>query len=107
MRRKTMQKVKFKEWDCFVAFAQYGNGRTAIQLLAVEDRVPIAVASVNMPDESLEADEICIKDYSENEGMLECLMKAKIVSAPLRYVESGWVTIPVCHLMGVIPGGVK
>ena len=102
-----MKKVKFKEWECIVAFAQYGNGRTAIQLLDAEDSQPIATASVNMPDEVLEADEICIKDYSENKGMLDCLMKAKIVSAPLRYVESGWVTIPVCHLYGVLPGGVK
>jgi hypothetical protein len=98
-----MQKVKFKQWDCVVAFAQYGNKRTAIQLLAADDNTPIAVASVNLPDEPMEADEIAIKDYSENEGMLDCLVKAKIVSTPLRFVESGWVTIPICHLMGVLP----
>ena len=102
-----MTKVKFKSWDCIASFAQYGNGRVAIQLFEdnpeIVQRNPIAVASVNLPDEPMEADEIAIKDYSENEGMLEALMKAKIVSAPLRYVESGWVTIPVCHLMGVMP----
>ena len=93
-----MQKVKFKTWDCVVAYAKYGNDRVAIQLLQADNNEPIAVASVNLPDHRMEADEIAIKDYSENEGMLEALMKAKVVSAPLRYIESGFVTIPVCQL---------
>ena len=98
-----MTDVKFKKWDCTVAFAKYGNGRLAIQLMDAFTGEVIAVASVNLPDEPMEADEIAIKDYSENEGMLEALMKAKVVSAPLRYVESGWVSIPICHLNGVMP----
>jgi hypothetical protein len=102
--RLVKQKVKFKDWDCIVAYAQYGNGRTAIQLMAEDDGQPIAIASVNLPDEPMEADEIAIKDYSENEGMLDCLVEAKIVSHALRFVRiSQWVTVPICHLMGVLP----
>ena len=94
-----MNNVKFKTWDCVVAFAMYGNKRTAIQLFDAETHEPIATASVNLINEPMEADEIAIKDYSENEGMLDALVKAGVVSTPLRFVESGWVSIPVCHLL--------
>lgn len=101
-----MTTVKFLDWDCTVAFAKYGNGRFAIQLFDAETHEPIATASVNLPFEPLASDEIAIKDYSENEGILDALVKAGVVSTPLRFVESGWVSIPICHLIGV-PGEVK
>ena len=92
--------VKFMEWNCIVNFKSYSNGRTAIQLLSNnEDQDLIAVASVNLADVSMEKDEIAIKDYSENEGMLHCLVKAGIVSQPIRYRQSGFVKIPICKLL--------
>jgi len=94
--------VKFKQWDCEVHFAMYGNKRTAIKLMNAEEG-PIATASVNLPDEPMADNEIGIKDYSENEGMLEVLMEAGIVSKPDRYVASGWVHIPICKLLVEVP----
>jgi hypothetical protein len=54
---------------------------------------------VNMPAVVLEKDEVIIKNYSENEGVLEFLIENGIVSKPLRTVESGWVTCPVVKLL--------
>jgi len=91
--------VKFKMWDCDVRFHTYSNGRPAIVLIDAEDGSPIATASVNVPEEKLAIDEIAIKDYSENEGMLEVMVYAGIVSEPVRKIKSGFVTIPICKLL--------
>ena len=92
-------KVKFKHWDCIIDWKQYGNGRVAIQLVDAIDYSPTAVASVNLPFEPLGEDEIFIKEHSENEGMVKALTDAGIVSEPIRYVNSGFVQIPVCKLL--------
>ena len=91
--------VKFKKWLCDIEFKQYGNGRTAIVLNDANDHSRIAVASVNMPETELEKNEICIKDYSENEGMLKALIDVGIVKDTGKRVESGFVTIPICELI--------
>lgn len=91
--------VKFKKWECELKFKAYSNGRTAIELVDHIDGSPIAVATVNLPDEPLDESEVFIKDYSENEGMLVALINANIISYPISFVESGFVTIPKCKLL--------
>ena len=84
---------------CSLYFSKYhGNNRTAIKLSDVSDGLPWAVATVNVPDCELESGEVCIKNYSENEGMVQSLMKADIIHAPHRYASSGYVKIPICKL---------
>ena len=92
--------VKFKKWNCNVEYAFYGNNKPAIRLNNVNDGSPVAVASVNLEGiAKVNKGEIAIKDYSENEGMLKTMMDAGIVSKPLRYAKSGFVTIPICKLL--------
>lgn len=90
-------KVKYRHYNCELSFGCYSNGRTAIEL--VENGEPVAVASVNLPNENLEDHEIGIKDYGENDGILRALMYAGIVSGPLRFVTTGYVKIPICRLL--------
>jgi hypothetical protein len=59
----------------------------------------ICVASVNMPEVRLQAGEICIKDYSENESVLEELQRHGIVGPVLHYVSSGFVEIPIVRVL--------
>jgi hypothetical protein len=90
-------RVTFKHWDCRVVPGYYSNGRLALSLTG--DEGPIAVATVNMVDEPLEEGEVCIKDYSENEGMFAALAAAGLVeSEPVRTVQSGFVEVPVGKL---------
>ena len=62
----------------------------------MEDGFPFAKCTVNIP--GLEKDEVAIKDYSENEGMLDFLLSNSIVEKPHRYEHSGYVRIPVCKM---------
>ena len=93
------QTVKLK-FDKYV----YQN-RTHLSLLSLQGE-PLAIASVNLPDidlEELEKEKNCklilIKDYSENEGILKALEKAKVVKDLGIRIASGFVTIPVCELL--------
>lgn len=63
--------------ECDVAFCQYENGRTAIQL--TEDGSPFAVATINDPSVDLRDGHVLIKNYSENSGMVQALHDAGVV----------------------------
>jgi len=106
-----MKIVQFKQWNCQLKFEKYANNnRVCISLFnadpMIEDdiewpagTVPIATATVNISDVTLVEDEVIIKDYSENKGMLNVLVEAGIVSKPDRYIKSGFVECPVCKLL--------
>ena len=82
-----------------VSKRKYSNNRTALELIDVEDGIPYAIATVNLPDVLLQENEVLIKSYSENEGMLEFLIENNIVKHNGCGVNSGHVWIPVCELL--------
>jgi hypothetical protein len=101
--------IEFHGFACCVSIQHYvlnplhqDNPRIALILEDPEDGERIEVATINIPEEFLSKNEVIIKDYSENEGMLDTLMKAGIISGPKRYVESGYIKAPICELL--IPG---
>jgi len=87
--------VKFKRFKCVAIGHKYNNnGEKAIELIDQEDHDSVAFATVNMPQEHLMNDEVFIKDYSENKGMVEALVEAGIIEEePIRSAVSGFVTI--------------
>lgn len=80
-------------------FAKYSNDRIAILLVEEGTGEDIATATVNVPEANVPEGYVGIKDYSENEGMLQFLVDNGIVEPPARYIPSGWVSIPVCKLL--------
>ena len=97
-----MKTVKFRKWNCKPVKAFYGNGRIAIQLIDAEDGEPIATATINIPDEDIKDDEVIIKDYSENDGMLNALLEADIIEPAHRVTSSGFISvIPICKFKGI------
>jgi hypothetical protein len=90
--------VRFKHWDCVGLWHRYSNGRFALQLVDADTGEPIATATVNIPPEPLEDGEIIIKSYSENEGMVDALVKAGVIEKPHRAIKTGWVQADVAML---------
>lgn len=90
--------VKFHDWDCKVVFGKYPNGRTAIQLFDSSTNEPIATATVNIPDAKIEPNQVIIKDYSENEGIYDCLKEAGIIQGVHKFVQVGHTYTLVCDL---------
>jgi hypothetical protein len=94
-----MKIVKFLQWECYLVFARYANGRLAIRLMDINDHDEVATATVNIPNVILAENEIIIKDYSENDGMLAALVYGGIVKNPHRYCTTGFVSCPICKLI--------
>ena len=86
----------------------YLNGRASVQYEMLSEDEPFksmgvievaCIATLNLPEEDLEPDEVIIKDYSENEGIYDCMLKAGHIGPALRYVNSGFIKAPVCKLL--------
>jgi hypothetical protein len=86
------------DYNVTVKLGKYSNGRVAIHLDDVNDGYPYATATVNIDNVLLDDDEVLIKDYSENEGMLNFLIKNNIVTPTPNGVQSGFVWLPVAVL---------
>lgn len=85
-----------KNYQVYLVKKEYSNGGTAIQLVDAEDGMPFAKATIWI--EGLANDEVAIKNYSENAGMLTFLLENGIVENPNRTINNGFVNIPVCKL---------
>ena len=61
---------------------------------------PVLTCTVCAPEimEDLDHDEVCIKDYSENEGIMEWLVESGICLPPERYFHNGFVRIPIARI---------
>ena len=94
-----MKTITFLNYKCNIVKEQYTNGRTALLLIDVDDNEHVATATVNLPDDDIPEKYVAIKDYSENEGMLNLLIKEKIVAQPVEHINSGFVNIPICKLL--------
>lgn len=93
-----MKIIKFNGEDCIVKKSKYiNNDNLALVLMEIgeyADPSPIAYITVNT-DDKLDSDLSYVKDYSENEGMLEACQKAGLVKEILGVKQLGWVTAPL------------
>lgn len=97
-----MKSVKFKEWACWLKVRRYSNGRIALTLVDQRDGEPVATATTNLPDEPLADDEVVIKDWSENTGMVTALVAAGVIEQPHRSVVTGFVKAPVARIASTL-----
>ena len=99
--------------DVVLSFTRYvRNGRTCLRLLGVDHDLETdevcGVCTVNLPSVPMKDDEVAIKTWYENVGMLDWLVELGIVSRPLRYACFANVFIPICALLigdDTAPGG--
>jgi hypothetical protein len=88
--------ISHRGYTLRVEFLKYQNGQIRIQLYDTADGFPYATATVATEKHLLKEDEVAIKDYSENEGILNTLIKHEIVENPHAFIQSGFVKIPIC-----------
>jgi hypothetical protein len=92
--------VHFAGHDCTVQVERYvSNGHTALFLYDAKNGEPVATATVNLRDFSLQPNQVFIKDYSENKGMLAALQNAGIIEVQGCYVPTEIGMLPVCKLL--------
>jgi len=92
--------VTFKGSQFEVHIEKYrNNNRNAIMVIKKDDPDYDYIATINIPNANIDENMVIIKNYSENEGILDMLVKEKIVTKPIRYVQSGFEMCPVCILL--------
>ena len=79
-----------------VCIEEYRKGGIAISLIDTETGEPCLTASTWV--NGLQEGEVAIKNYSENQGILDNLILHGIVYKPHRSVQNGFVNIPICKL---------
>ena len=97
-----MKTVKFNKWECNVQLSEHVGGHNALILRDINTDEVIIIASVNLKEMPMNIDEVAIKDYSENQGVLKALRKAGIVGKPVKWVRSGFVRIAICKILIVL-----
>jgi len=81
----------------------YPNDRTAICLISDDHvREPVATLTCNLPQYPLAPGEFFVKDYSENEGAADWLVRQGIAEATGESRSSGFVSIPVMRFTPAI-----
>lgn len=100
----THQRVRcYGHQEVVLSFSRYlRNGRHCLRLISVQDGAETgtcAVCTVNLPHIPMRGDEVAIKTWYENVGMLGWLIDQGIVSHPLHYAYLANVFIPVCALL--------
>lgn len=76
----------------------YDNGRVAL-ILNDENGEQYCIATINIPEQILAPNEVIIKDYSENKGVLKALIDAKIVADTGKKVDLPYCQVPICTLL--------
>jgi hypothetical protein len=71
-------KTAYCDAVCTLYKGEYGNGRIALQLIDIDDE-PQMTASVNLVDAPCPEGHTWIKTWSENEGILQELIRHGIV----------------------------
>lgn len=94
-----MTTIKFRDYKCKVVYSRYANNkRLAIALYDEEDYQPVATCTTNVSDEPLEYNEVIIKNWSENEGILNLLIDNNIIYPSHRTIQLGYVEAYVCYI---------
>lgn len=82
-----------------VHFSRYvANDSICIYLLKSGENYGVATTCV--PEIPIDVnEEVIIKDYSENEGVMQAMIDSGIISKPVREAEGNFVSFPVCKLL--------
>lgn len=96
------ENVKFKKWNCDVLLDKYAaDSSDALVLVDHEtsERVAVATSCLAGMGVIVPAEHAAIKDYSENEGMLNALIDAGIVELTNEMVSSGFAKFPIVRIV--------
>lgn len=85
-----METHKYKNWPVVIKKMYYAGGTPALQFLHADTYEPILKATVNIPSVVLKKDEMLIKNWSENAGVLEWLQENGIVGPTISTHVTGF-----------------
>lgn len=85
-------------WDCYIKREQYKSCGLALELISADDDEHILMATTCVLGVLLGPEEVVIKNYSENEGILDILISSGIVCPTSMIVQTGFVQSPIVRV---------
>jgi len=92
-------KIKFKGEEFSIRITTYSIGNNIKIQLFDKDELPFMTATTNVEHIVLNFDEVLIKNYSENEGILKALKEAGVIENITEKVALGYDYIHICKLL--------
>ena len=95
-------KIIFNGYNCRLEASRYPaefGGGTALYLLDAETGEPVAVCTVNLHPVQPPDGHVFIKDWSENEGICQCLIDAGVIEHTGHFEPAGFVQADLCKLL--------
>ncbi|MFW6015275.1 MAG: hypothetical protein ACOCRK_02410 [bacterium] len=87
--KKIHLKTKYIDEEAFLQLDKYSNGSTAISFRSSVGE-PLSVATVSLGDITPSEGCAFIKNWSENEGVLDCLIDNDMVELTGKEIETGY-----------------
>lgn len=84
---------------CIIKRSKYAcNKHIALEIIEADSKEPLIIASINLTGRTMAKDEVAIKNWSENEGIRECLEQLKVIGPVLYSIPTGYTqaTIHEC-----------
>jgi hypothetical protein len=91
-----MKLVKFRTYTCILQVANYDKNERIPALTLIDKNTGEEVVRATIYHDELKPGEIGIKNWTENEGVYEALIKAQIIKPFHRTIQSGFIEILVC-----------
>jgi hypothetical protein len=84
---------KWKTWNCTPVVSKYENNkRTALVLLTAEHGDMVTVASINLEGIKIDSQNIILKTWGENIGLVDVLIEQKLIAPKvLDRIPTGFV----------------
>ena len=92
--------IKFAGVACDLDYTRYYGGNKRLTLVDSEG-FTIAMATTNI-DTPLEPDQVFIKSYSENKGMLKALFDAGVIERVIEIIPQGHANIHKVQLTSAV-----
>jgi hypothetical protein len=102
MTEKLPVTVSFGGYTCNAYRDRYPEGgATAIYLTDIRDDEPLATATVNVPEANpqLGIGAVLIKDYSENEGIMDALEEAGVAANTGKTIPIGFTEAKIARML--------
>lgn len=98
---KTFKHIAYgKTWKVSPVLFAYGtNNRIGLKLIDAKNGSLVCIASINVPSLVLKEGEIVIRNTEENEGVLDSLVKAGIVSPSKKEVNLNYIIVHIVDLL--------
>ena len=91
-------KTKFGTYNVKILPKIYMNGRAALLMVDDPGGEPVATITINTPETQLQPGEIAVKNYSENEGMVEFLLSNKLAVDTGRVADGRYINAPIMKI---------